>query len=303
MAAGDALSTVARDQRRWSLTANALKASIDRARWIVLGLAVAGAIFETLGAQIHGAMSDLARAFGYVGAAVLGVAAVIRQWKLGHERTQAWILARAGSESFKREIFLFVTSAGPYASGNPALTLLDRKDEILAKLQPCQNFRVEPQGDVETPVPLDAAAYLEKRVTGKKAQVQYFRDHADQYSRMQQRLHGAEFFLAVIAALLSAAVTLTETQQYGAWVAVITTVSGAVAAHLMAQRYEQLTITYRATADRLESVKDRWYAKGAVNLADLVESCEAVLFEENQGWIAGADQAAVPARNDTAGSK
>ena len=107
----------------------------------------------------------------------------------------------------------------------------------------------------------------------------------------------------MIAALLSAAVTLTETQQYGAWVAVITTVSGAVAAHLMAQRYEQLTITYRATADRLESVKDRWYAKGAVNLADLVESCEAVLFEENQGWIAGAAQAAVPARNDTAGSK
>lgn len=43
MTTDDPLTLVARDQRRWSLTANGLKASIGQARRMVLSLAIAGA--------------------------------------------------------------------------------------------------------------------------------------------------------------------------------------------------------------------------------------------------------------------
>jgi SH3-like domain-containing protein len=96
-----------------------------------------------------------------------------------------------------------------------------------------------------------------------------------------------EFVLALIGALLGAALTISGKQRYGAWVAVVTTISGALAAHVLAQRYEQLTINYRANADRLAGFVARWTAKNDASLAELVEPYEAVLLEENQGWIAG----------------
>ena len=293
MTNNDPLTLVVRDQQRWSLSANGLKASIGRARRTVLLLAIAGAVLETWGAQIHSTRISLALVLGYAGAGALAIAAVIRQWRLGHERIQAWIVARSGAESFKREMYLFRTGSGPYASGNPADSLLDRREEILSKLQPFQKYRVEPNSESEPLSLLDANGYLQERINGPRGQIQFFKDRANQYSRTQHLLSGGEFVLALIGALLGAALTITGKQAYGAWVAVITTVSGALAAHAMAQRYDQLTVSYRATADRLEGMVARWSAKNGARLADLVEPCEATLLEENQGWIAGADQTAV----------
>jgi len=297
---GSSLSTVIGDQKRWSGTATSLKNSIERARRIVLWLGVLGAILATMAAQLahvseieqikasRAIHSGLAMALGYLGAAALAVVAVVRQWKLGHERTQAWALSRAGSESLKREIYRYRTQSGPYSSANADLELLNQRDEVLKKLEPYQKYIVNPQpSTTNTPGLLDAAGYLNERVG---ANVKFYYDRANQYIRTLNLLNSAEFTLAILGALLGAAVTLTGTQTYGAWVAVITTITGALAAHALAQRYEQLTITYRATAQRLEGAVARWQAAASKNLSDLVESCENILLEENQGWIAGADR-------------
>jgi hypothetical protein len=291
MADGDLLTTVARDQERWSLTANALKGGIETARWMVLGLAVAGAIFETAAAQIHKPDPNLALVLGYSGAVALAIAAVIHQRVLGQDRNRAWILARAGSESFKHEMYLFRTLSGPYATGNPVDPLDTRRQDILTKLAPVQKFAVEPKEGVKTPAMLDGAGYLQDRITGDKGQVKYFRDHASTYSTIQGWLNRAEFVLALIAAILGAAATAKEKREFGAWVAVITTIMGAIASHSLAQRYEQLTVSYRTAADRLEGIVGRWQGKPGASLAELVEPCEAALLEQNQGWIAGADPA------------
>jgi hypothetical protein len=82
--------------------------------------------------------------------------------------------------------------------------------------------------------------------------------------------------------------TYTGNQAFGAWVAVITTISGSVGAHVLAERYEQLTVSYRATADRLTGILGRWKA-GHGTLGQLVEQVESALLQENQAWIAGAD--------------
>jgi hypothetical protein len=305
-ATGSALSTVIGEQKRWSGTAASLKNSIEQARRTVLWLAVLGAILETLAAQFahvsqieqlkaaHAAHSGLAMTLGYLGAAALAVAAVVRQWKLGHERAQAWILSRAGSESLKREIYRYRTQTGPYSpastSTNPDLELLNQREEILKKLEPYQKYAVDIQPNTTPLSLLDAAGYLDERVSGPKGNVKFFYDRSNQYIRALNLLNGAQFTLAILGALLGVAVTLTGTQTYGAWVAVITTITGALAAHTLAQRYEQLTISYRATGQRLEGAVARWQSAGSTKLGDLVEACENILLEENQSWIAGADQ-------------
>jgi hypothetical protein len=304
MVPGSALATVIADQMRWSATAGSLRSSIELARRTVLWLAVLGAILATLAAQIagvseiekiktsHATHSGLALALGFIGAAALAVVAVIRQWKLGHDRTQAWVLCRAGSESFKREIYRFRTGTGPYAAGNANVELLNRRDEILDKLKPYQTYVIDSQPSTTVPGSLNAAGYLDERISGPKGNVKFFNDRSSQYAIRLRLLHAAQFWLTVLGALLGAAVTVagTQSQRYGAWVAVITTISAALAAHALAQRYEQLTISYRAAAQSLESAVERWKAAGASNLNDLVEACENILLAENQGWIAGADQ-------------
>lgn len=289
MATADLLTTVVLDQKRWSDTASTLKKTIGRARWIVLGLAVSGAILATWGAQIHANNPSLSLTFGYGGAAALAIAAVVRQWKLGHERVQAWIMARSASESFKREMYLYRTRTGPYAADPRDDALLNRREEILQKLQPVQKYRVDSKTQPETPALLDGNGYLEERIEGPRGQIQWFTNRATEDSRVLGLLNGAEFTLALAGALLGAGLTITGKQAYGAWVAVITTISGAVAAHTLAQRYEQLIVSYRAASDRLTGIVARWKAKKSGNIAELVEPSEAALLEENQGWIAGAD--------------
>ncbi|MGH8510764.1 MAG: hypothetical protein ACREUD_07450 [Gammaproteobacteria bacterium] len=47
-------------------------------------------------------------------------------------------------------------------------------------------------------------------------------------------------------------------QGLAAWVAVLTTMAGALGAHIEAARFDQLAIGYRATAARLEALRDEW---------------------------------------------
>jgi hypothetical protein len=302
MTTSAALATVDGDQKRWSRTAVTLRRGIDQARRIVLWLSVLGAVLETLAAQVaHVAQinqirpatashSGLAMLFGYLGAASLAMAAVVRQSRLGHERTQAAILCRSGSESLKRELYRYRTQTGNYSSANADLELLNRRDQILDKLKPYQQYIVDPPADTPALASLDAAAYLNERITGPNANLKFYADRSGKYKRRLTLLNSIQFFLAILGALLGVAVTITGTQTYAAWVAVITTISGALGAHALAQRYEQLTVTYRATAQRLEGAVARWKAAGTNRLTDLVEGCESILLEENQAWIAGADQ-------------
>lgn len=303
MTLATALETVVVDQKRWSNAAGALKSSIDEARRLVLWLGVLGAILETAAAQIahvsqiediqNGAAtnSGLAMALGYLGAAALAVAAVVRQRKLGHERAQAWVLCRAGSESLKREMYCYRTQTGPYASaGGREIELLNRRDQILEKLTPYQRYTTDPQPTANVAGALDAHGYLDERVTGPKGNLNFYADRSNEYAKRLQFLNRLQMFLAILGALLGVAVTLSRNQGYGAWVAVVTTISGALGAHLLAQRYEQLTISYRATAQRLQGAVARWQAANSNNLGDLVEACEGILLQENQGWIAGTDQ-------------
>ena len=74
------------------------------------------------------------------------------------------------------------------------------------------------------------------------------------------------------------------------WVAVVTTVVGAISAHAEASRFSHLIVSYRATADRLVSLRSQVMddqARGVpIDFDALVNRAEDAISVENQAWMA-----------------
>jgi hypothetical protein len=75
-----------------------------------------------------------------------------------------------------------------------------------------------------------------------------------------------------------------------AWVAVLGTISGAVAAFIFAGRYEYLAQSYELTARRLRWLIDDWQRLPAADkerkAGDFVNAFEDVISIENKHWVA-----------------
>jgi SMODS and SLOG-associating 2TM effector domain 1 len=103
-------------------------------------------------------------------------------------------------------------------------------------------------------------------------------------------LRGTEFALALAATLITAIASVTGKSTYlfgiqfdiAALTAVVTTIAGAVLAHVEASRLDFLVTTYLATARRLEDRKSG--SKDSVSA--LVNDCENIISTENISWIA-----------------
>jgi SMODS and SLOG-associating 2TM effector domain 1/Protein of unknown function (DUF4231) len=284
------LETVALDQERWKLTANTLKHNLEKARLRILGLSIAGAILEAFAVQAHTTYPAASEVSGYAGAVALALVVIVRILGLGRERVQAWVLAAAASQSLKSEMYQYRTSSGPYGdhlNGNPEATLLERRDDILENVRSIQRYTVEPDPKTVALLgPLDADAYVSERVNGV---IGSFRKESEHFVSAQDSWQKVEYFLAIAGALLAAALTFTHHLADAAWVAVVTTISVAVGADALAERYAQLTVGYRSMPNRLTRILGRWRANHGT-LDVLVEQIETALIEENQGWVAGADE-------------
>jgi hypothetical protein len=130
---------------------------------------------------------------------------------------------------------------------------------------------------------LTPAQYVERRVDG---QMDYYKKHADSY-RWLRRI---EFGLALAATLITAVASVTgkSTRVFGigfdiaALTAVLTTVAGAVLAHVKASRFDFLVTTYLATARRLEDRKSGTREPPS----SFINDCEDIIATENLSWIA-----------------
>jgi hypothetical protein len=284
------LETVALDQERWKLTANTLKHNLEKARLRILGLSIAGAILEAFAVQAHTTYPAASEVSGYAGAVALALVVVVRIQGLRRERVQAWVLAAAASQSLKSEMYQYRTSSGPYGdhlNGNPEATLLERRNDILENVRSIQRYIVEPDPKTVALLgPLDADAYVSERVNRV---IGSFRKESEHFVSAQDSWQKVEYFLAIAGALLAAALAFTHHQADAAWVAVVTTISVAVGADALAERYAQLTVGYRSMPNRLTRILGRWRANHGT-LDVLVEQVETALIEENQGWVAGADE-------------
>jgi hypothetical protein len=285
-----ALETVVLDQERWWSTALKLKNS-NWARYrlmVVLGLA--GAILEALAVQIHTSYPGASQVAGYAGAVALALALVVRARGLRRERSQAWVLAAAASQSLKREVYRYRTSSGPYADRlgrNPEATLLQRRDAIFEKVRSIQKYIMESDSKPVAPLGLlDADAYIAERVTAEIGKFQKFSKNLPEIQATWLRL---EYFLACAAVLVAAVLAFTHNQAYSAWVIVITFLSLAPGTSTKSERYATLSVELRTMPDRLTSILERWRVHHGT-LEQLVEQFEAAVLAEGEAWVAVVDE-------------
>jgi len=74
------------------------------------------------------------------------------------------------------------------------------------------------------------------------------------------------------------------------WIAVLTTLSGSLIAHLSSRRYDFLVMSYLATANRLRRLLDHWRTAGSPTgpprWPEFVNDCENAIATENESWLA-----------------
>jgi len=292
------LEDVANQQASWSNTANQLKATADRARSLTLWFSSSGALLAAVASQLP---EGTARSVVAVaGAAALAVVSFLSARLLNSEHIGRWTRARAAAEALKREAFKFAASAAPYddpVSRNPRLAAeLERIEQDLDDLL---GDKAPPEEPATSPTTLISRAdYLKLRL---RSQVDdFYEPKARLFQRRSDRLRQIEFVLALFATVITAGVALAGKSLLGipfdltALTAVLTTVSGAIVAHIESARYDFLVTTYRVTARRLrheERAAGEVEALSAGQWSALVQRSESILADENSTWTARWTQA------------
>jgi hypothetical protein len=123
----------------------------------------------------------------------------------------------------------------------------------------------------------------------------FYLPRANANKKIGVSLRWVEFSLALAATIITAMVGVAGKQLFGikidfvAFTAVLTTIAGAVLAHLEATRCDFLVMIYRATARRLSAqISDI----GDVNAlspekwSEFVNRCETIMSDENTSWAA-----------------
>jgi hypothetical protein len=293
-----ALDHATQQQALWSAAASRAKHSIDLWRSVALVLGIFGAILATLATQVSG---NAVRVLSIAAAVALALVTVVLAAKATPAAIQAWTRMRSVSEGVKTEIYLYLTHTPPYR--NDADVALEK--QVTAITGAAEDLIGETAGISATPKPLpdvtDIDSYIKLRV---QQQINgYYKPKGEEAQRRADLARTCVFILALVGAALGGAAGVVSnesaTVSLAAWVAVATTVTGAIATHASAARYQQNAITYLQTARQLDAIVTAWEvsppAEGDATASGerLVQRCEDVISVENQAWMArwnlGAD--------------
>jgi hypothetical protein len=285
------LDEVTARQADWSLTADQLKRSFQRARWFNFGLTIIAALFAAIASQLEGTPR---LTLAILSAAMFGVATLLTARLVGAENAQKWVRARAASESLKRLAWTYAAGAVPY---NEAAT---RDGKLKADAQQIERQVDELLGDCVSappkppfPAALTPAEYVERRVASAAA---WYTRRADECKVVVGRLRRGEFVLALATAVITAAAGVLGKDvargagsfDFVALTAVFTTVAGAILAHIEASHFDFTIWTYRQTALQLrDALIDAPITADPASQAwsDFVQACEALIAAENGSWV------------------
>ena len=293
----DVVTSIWRRRVAWSKAADNLKRDITWHRAIVSVLGVMGAIASTMAATWFADVANLRTGFAAGGAVCLALATYVGAQLVTADKLRAWTRARSVSEGLKAEVYTFRAKAKPYAGTDALDVLHERTSAILAPAKDLERYAADVKVDdkVSPPPPL-GPDYVDRRV---RQQIDgYYRPKARLNATRLKVFRGVEFALGVAGTALGALATYFSSQgtqqafatTSSAWVAVITTVSAAVATHVIASRYEFLVMSYYGTASRLEDLVNHWKIKGDPHdldrWSDFVKACEEAISVENESWLA-----------------
>lgn len=272
-------------QSVWSQTADKLRAGPSRIRSSRLALTGAAAAMALAGSQVKPVSFPASVLLTVLAALALACTGLLRG-RTSAEQARKWTRARSVSEALKTEVCLYLCRAGRY-EGEDNEQLLDAQvQRIEADAGDLQRYTdgVQPR---QRPLPdiRDGSSYMENRVLRSQL-TGYYEPKARKLRQQLRVMKVAEISLALCAAVLAALTSVSSS--VGAWAAVVTTASGAVAAYIAAERYEFLWIEYSRTASELRRLYERRTGADGRPLSDseLAVECENVISVQNQAWMA-----------------
>ena len=280
--------------RTWDLTAQNLKQGVARWRKIVLALSIGGAVLGTLAKHIDSLKIAtwpgwLPPTLGVLGGLALGLAGYFTKELLNPGPETKAVRARAAAEALKSNAYLVATGAPLYASATNADELLAKAQDIRAGVEDVAPLTITSQQEVEgmPSAPMSVDDYVRQRVD---QQVEEFylpkvRMNAKKLA-LGRRLSLILGALAVVLGLWSA-----KSATVAGWVAVIGAITAAVAAYQYAERYQFLSVSYQATADRLKWLKAKFELDGKSQTGvdaqhAFIVACEEAISTENSAWMA-----------------
>jgi hypothetical protein len=285
----------------WSHAADLQKKALNSARVTALALSILGALLETATGTILIGTGVIHTIAGAAGAVSLAAAAYVTAHWVTPDAIRRWTRMRSVSEALKAEFYMFRAGVSPYDGINAIQELRRKWDAISAAVQDLAAFEAAAANAAEEAMPSSQpgetyiTARVEEQITG------YYQRRAREHAKALRWLRRAEIGLGLAGALLGGLASyLGDTSGAGkgglaAWVAVLTTVGGAISAHIAANRLDFLVMSYYATARRLEDLIADWRMPGTARTLEawtkFVKDCEAAISVENEGWLAKwADQ-------------
>ncbi|MET9951154.1 DUF4231 domain-containing protein [Streptomyces sp. NPDC006339] len=274
-------------QSVWSQSANKLKRSVETARSRALALAVAAAILGTAAAQTMDWQTWLGTSFAFLAALTAGMSPVLAH-RAGPGRMSDWIRTRAVSEALKGEVYTCLAGVGPYEDAENGAALLAER---------ARRFRVDAADLVRHTTGITAEARPLPPVTGIDTYVDlrlrrqidtYYRPKAALMHRKVELLGKVEVAFGAAGALLAAAAGAFSLGGLAAWTGVIASVSIAVTAHGIAQRYAYQQLEFLRTAEELQQLLDAWQAETTPSTeasGAFVSRCEHVISIQNEAWM------------------
>ena len=260
----------------WSRTADYYKMMALRYRMAVLGTLAGSAVLTVVAAQFNPFWLPVTSITVAVLTATLVVAGIwFRAAKEPAERDR-WTKARMIAEQVKAEVCKYLAGAAPYRDPR-AVPLLK---ENVARIEGDEKMH---EFATTAPPIKDLRSYVEHRVY---EQIGYHRATAEQLQRDLKRLRMAEYVFQGMAAAL-AAVGAVQGYQLAVWAGLLTTIAGAVTAHIAQSGYDRLIARYLRTVIDLEELLNTLPDRPDLVAQDgFVTSCEQVIARQNDDWLA-----------------
>jgi len=286
-----ALKSMWGQYRTWAVTSQRYKGEVSRWRNIVLVLSISGAILGTLSHQLPTwglamAQSWWGPGLGFTSGVALGLAAFFTREIFSPDPEGRAVRARAAAEAFKSQAYLMATGAPPYDTTSTQTDLYAKQDKVKKAVENLTSATLRPEQKLERIIsaPMTVEDYVKQRVDD---QIMYFRNSAIANEKIIANstllswiFGGAGVVLGFIA---------TQRPSAAAWVAVIGTITAAIAAKQYSGRYQFLILTYQAAMEELEELKNRWDGehKQLSVVADrkLILAVEQVISSVNSAWM------------------
>jgi SMODS and SLOG-associating 2TM effector domain 1/Protein of unknown function (DUF4231) len=219
--------------------------------------------------------------FAIAGAVLLALVSFVTSRLLGGLQITNWLRARTASEALKREAYKYAASVAPYDGPLKRDAALNIERERIERDCSAPRGKLSRDEYVAGHVREQIDRYYVRRVNANK--------------KIAVSLRWTEFSLALAATIITAMVGVAGKELLGikfdfvALTAVLTTIAGAILAHIEATRCDFLVMIYRATARRLSAEIaniGNINTLSAEQWSDFVNRCESIISDENTSWAA-----------------